>query len=98
LGQNLDFGDVVERSQRRYWFSGQGEPLADCYIRYENLDADYARVCSHLGLCGEPLPRLRVGRRDTGKPYWEYYTDEMRELIESTFQLEINYFSYRFGE
>jgi hypothetical protein len=98
LGQKLDFGDVVERSQRRYWFSDRDEPLADFYIRYENLDADYARVCSHLGLREEPLPKLRVGTRDTQKPYWEYYTDEMRELIEQAFQLEINYFSYRFGE
>ncbi len=69
LGQNLDFSDVAERSQRRYWFSDRGEPLADFYIRYENLDEDYAWVCSHLGLPMEPLRRLRVGRRDTGKPY-----------------------------
>ena len=98
LGKDLDFDDVVKRSQRHYWFSDEGEPLADYYIRFENLDEDYAAVCHHLGLPHDQLPKLRVGQRNAEKPYWEYYTEETRDLIARTFEREIDHFSYRFGE
>lgn len=98
LGARLDFSDVVTRSQRRYWFSEEGRPLADFYIRYERLNQDFESVCQRIGAEDATLPHFRIGQRDKSKPYWEFYTNENRELIQRTFALEIEHFGYRFGE
>lgn len=98
LGATLSFTDVIERSQRRYWFSEDGKPLADFYLHYESLEDDFATVCRTIGAPETPLPHLRIGQRDKSKPYWEHYSDANRALIERAFEMEIDYFGYRFGE
>lgn len=98
LGQKLAFEHGLENTERPYWFSPAGEPLADFYLRYESLETDYETLCQRLGMAHEALPKLRVGQRDRSKPYWEYYSEDTRDIVARKFDREIDYFSYEFGQ
>ena len=74
-----------------------GEPVADEYIRYDDLEEDFARVCNRLDLSIPRLPELK--REQRGKkviPYQDYYDDELRDKIGSIYHREINRFGWSF--
>lgn len=74
-----------------------GKPVADDYIRYDRLEADYAAVCEKLGIAPEPLPQLKTGERGQNKtPYQEYYTDELRDMVARAYDKEIQHFGWTF--
>jgi hypothetical protein len=98
LGRDVGIAQAVENTERAYWFDEDGQPLADSYIRYECLDEDYRALCQRLHIPYQALPRLRVGRRDRSRPYWDYYDDDTRDRVAAAFDREIAYFGYRFGE
>jgi hypothetical protein len=63
--------------------------------RYERLEADFAKVATHLGLPESgPLPRLRHGGHG---PYVEAYDDDSRTRVEQVYARDIALFGYSFG-
>jgi hypothetical protein len=65
----------------------------DYFIRYENLQEDFARVCQLLGMSDA---ELTVRNRSQHRPYWEYYDADTRAKVGHRFRHEIEYFGYDF--
>jgi len=82
----------------RYYFDKKGNPLCDFYIRYENLDDDYKKVCNRLGVPYEKLPKTKNKQRKVKKHYSVFYNKKTKDKIKSMFKKEIDFFNYKFKE
>lgn len=80
----------------RFYFMPSGEPAADYYLRYENLQHDYRAVCNKIGLTVSPLPRTKTKTRKLKKHYSLYYNDHTREIVGDLCNKEITHFNYEF--
>ncbi len=78
--------------QKDFIYSNDGELLVDFVGRFENLDADFEKICSCIGI-STTLPKLNVSNT---KPYQQYYTDETKKLVRQTFSPDIALFGYDF--
>ena len=79
---------------QRIW--GRRIPLMsaiDDFIRYENLEADFHKICTRIQIPQKPLPLRNKSKRDH---YSVYYDDELIELVRSRFQEEIDFGGYHF--
>lgn len=65
----------------------------DYFIRYENLNEDFRKVCDLVGIPWETLPTRNKSQR---KSYEQYYDDELIELVQNKFSKEIEYFNYEY--
>jgi hypothetical protein len=72
-----------------------GKLAMDFVGKFENLQGDFDRVCSILGIETTPLPHVFQSRRGT---YAQYYDDETREIVERVYAADIAAFDYRFGD
>jgi hypothetical protein len=72
-----------------------GRVVADMILRFESLERDYRLLCERLRKPYSPLPHKNKSR---GRPYWEYYDGESRDLIANIFREDIEYFGYEFGD
>ena len=93
LGRGL-FARVVDEIPA-FCFS-RGEPFADRYLRFENLQDDYDEVCRLLRLPRRALIRTKTGVRDKGRPYRDYYTGYSRDFIARRCAPMADAFGYRF--
>jgi hypothetical protein len=84
----------IER-QSDYLIDLDARPCVDFIGRYEQLDADFAHVCRHLGLHHRPLPHRRRAP-DRARDYRHYYSDETAEWIARHFARDIAWFGYQF--
>jgi hypothetical protein len=71
---------------------GGGKPLLDFVGRFENLEGDFAHICSRIGRNVE-LPHVNPTRRG---PYREYYDPETEELVRNAFAVDLERFDYSF--
>ena len=79
----------------RFYFM-DGRPYADCYLRFENLQEDFDRMCHTLGLPAGVLPRTKSRVRPKGVDYRDYYTDWSRDYIGRRFREIVDAFGYSF--
>jgi hypothetical protein len=70
-----------------------GARFADFIGRFENLQADFDRVCKRLGLPRTRLPR--VSRTDH-EHYARYYDANVRRIVARLYADDIKAFGYRF--
>ena len=101
--KNKTFADTIKYFDKqwkntKYYFYDNGNPICDFYIRYENLDEDYKKVCEKLGIPYEKLPRIKVKQRTEKKHYSTYYTDKAKKRVSKIFRKEIIYFNYKFED
>lgn len=80
------------RYQKDFIYSESDELLVDYVGRFENLESDFDRICSRIGI-SVSLPKLNVSNTS---PYQGYYTDETRELVREVFASDIERFGYEF--
>ena len=78
--------------QKEYIYSENGELLVDFVARFESLEADFKTICSHIGISAS-LPKLNISNEI---PYQEYYSEETKELVRQTFDIDITTFGYDF--
>ena len=69
--------------------------------KFERLDDDWATVAAKLRI-DTPLPKLNVTatKRLTEtkrRHYTEYYNNKTRDIINTRFAVDIEYFEYEFG-
>jgi hypothetical protein len=79
--------------QKEFVCSSDGELLLDFVGKMENLDEDFKYVCRTVGL---PLIELKQDNVTNHLPYPKFYSDHTRELVESTFAEDIEFFGYSF--
>lgn len=72
-----------------------GNVMVDNFIRFENLQSDFDKICSDIGISAHQLGHLRKSSRDSND-YRPYYTDSSKKMIERMYQDEINFFNYKF--
>lgn len=101
--RTMSFAEYVEfeirrgrRSQSGFLTDDGGELLMDFVGRFENLDADFARVCAHLGLGAISLPHRNANREP--RPYRSLYDAATRERVAAHWAGDIRRFGYRFEE
>jgi Sulfotransferase family len=76
-------------------YTQDGAIALDFVGRYENLNADFARVLAEIGLKDQvSLPQANVSR-DRGR-YRDYYDEATRDLVAAWYASEIAHFAYEF--
>lgn len=80
----------------KFYFDTFENQVCDFYIRYENLEEDYHKVCNKLGIPYEKLPLTKDKHRDHDKHYSDYYDDNTEFIVAEKFKKEIEYFSFKF--
>ena len=71
----------------------------DFICRFENLQQDFNIVCDKIGVPPRKLLHHNETRnRRRGKPYWEYYNDDTRDLVAEIYAEDIEAFGYEFGK
>ena len=79
--------------QKRFISDNRGNIIVDFVGRYENLQADFQKICAKLGIASEALPHLnRSDRRD----YRQYYNERTKNLILEYAREDIEMFCYDF--
>lgn len=68
--------------------------LVDYLGRYENLHSDFAEICATVGIAAA-LPHKNLSQHSN---YQHYYDAYARELIQTHYAPDIEYFGYRYGE
>ncbi|MEI4234255.1 sulfotransferase family 2 domain-containing protein [Roseovarius sp. D22-M7] len=77
--------------QSSFVFDSSGEKIVDHVGRFENLSADFEKICSDLGI-GAKLPHKNASKRK--KDWRTYYTDETYDLIRRAYDRDIMAFGY----
>lgn len=75
----------------------EGSEVLDFVGRYENLQQDFATVCSRLGVAGGPLPVRNKSFLKTGH-YSMFYNQAMVDLVGETYHQEIALLGYTFEQ
>lgn len=80
----------------KYYFNEKGEPICDFYIKFENLEEDYKKVCGLIGVPYEKLPKTKNKTRKEKEHYSEYYNEHTKDKIYRVYKKEIDFFDYKF--
>jgi len=102
----LPFNELVKRLSEnarggmnyRYYFNPAGDPLLDFYIKYENLEPDYKKVCGRIGIPFELPPRRNAFQRLNNRHYSTYYDAEYRNIVAENHKRIIEFFGYEFED
>jgi len=82
-------------NQYDYLVDESGRCIVGFVGRFETLSDDVATVLKRLGLPATELPHRTRSRH---RPYAEYYTPALRDMVGERFARDIERFGYRFGE
>jgi len=83
------------RPQCEFVYDEDGNQLVDFIGRFENQQEDFNQICDKLGILHKELTHEN---KSDHKPYWEYYDDEIREIVAEKYKKDIKVFGYKFGE
>ncbi len=91
---------ILKRASERTCFGDQlqfvvdydGKLLVDYIARFENIHQDFTNICKILGVSA-CLPHLNTVAH---RPYPEYYTPRLREIVRRISRPEIQMFGYNF--
>ena len=71
-----------------------GRLAMDFVGRVEDMEQDYQRICQHLQLEARPLEQVNSSRH---RPYVDYYSPQLRDVVAEKYQQDIEMFGYRFN-
>lgn len=72
-------------------------PWANYYIRYENLNEDFEKICDKYDFGSrKPLGFHKSTYRDRDFSYHEYFTRDERRFVKHRFRHMIDFFGYKF--
>ena len=80
------------RKNQYEWVSDGPKIYADTILRFESLNRDFAKLCKLLKIKAR-LPHVNKSHHG---PYREYYTPELRKIVEKRYQGDIRRFGYNF--
>ena len=83
----------LTRPQYKILYDSTGRLIPHYLIRFENLQADYDRVCKQLGKPQRTLPFINKGSRSG---YRDYFDSTTRSLFYEHFREDITRFGYNF--
>lgn len=65
----------------------------DDFIRVENIQEDFNRICNKIGIVPSKLIRKNQSKHSH---YSDYYDEELKQMVIHKFKTEIDYFNYTF--
>lgn len=91
------------RYQHRFLTDANGNILVDFVGRFESLQQDFDQICESLNLPRRELTRenrgkFRSSQKLVDRPYQEYYTPEIVELVRDHYARDIREFGYSFDK
>ena len=85
------------RAQVPLYYLCSGQAYADFYIRFENLQEDFAALCRRLRLPQLTLPWINGGTRSRDDDYRRYYSDWSKQQVCCQCLQMIKMFGYSFA-
>lgn len=74
-----------------------GKPVADVYVKYHSMDADFSALCQKLDLEIDEVPRAKTTQRGGTKiPFQAYFDDASKARVAGLYSQEIAYFDWKF--
>lgn len=99
LEESRPYHYILDASKEPQWLSLidlSGNCLVDFIGRFENLEQDFQKVLTHLGIKKKiALPHKRKSKTRE-KDYRKYYNERTYDLIEKHFKLDIENLGYTF--
>jgi hypothetical protein len=86
-----------KRNQLDWLTDEAGEIGVDFVGRFETLEADFATICERIGAGHLRLPHKKRNTGGGRRPYTDYYTPALRDLIGEKFAVDAERFGYAFG-
>ena len=83
----------ITRTLSEMLIDKDGNYIADFTIRFENLQADFSKVCEKLKFENIKLPLLNKTKH---KHYSTYYNEKTRKIVAEKFSKDIEIFNYTF--
>lgn len=80
------------------YLTWHGKIAVDFVGRYERLQQDWRHVCDQLEIKAKLPHDLNTKKKRKGKHYSEFYTPELREIVEDTYHDDIKEFGYEFDD
>lgn len=71
----------------------EGRLAMDFVGRVEDMERDYKHICARLSLEPQRLEQINSSRH---RPYADYYSPQLRDLVGRQFRQDIEMFGYRF--
>jgi hypothetical protein len=78
-----------------FCYDGEGRCLLDHIIKMEDMDKTLPEILRKAGIRISQVP---VKNKSVHRPYWEYYKESTRKLVEEFFAEDIRVGQYQFGE
>jgi chondroitin 4-sulfotransferase 11 len=98
-GENKDYAyfnrSIHFAPQLDWLLDDEGKVAVDFIGKFENLHQDFEIVREELGLKKE-LPFLNSSKAIENKPYQEYFSGDMAQLVRRKYKKDIDYFGYTF--
>ncbi len=85
--------EVYFKPQYAWMINTLGQLEMNYIGRYENLSEGFAVLKKKLN---KPDAQLQVKNRSEHLPFWEYYTEELVELVRFIYKIDIGMFRYEF--
>ena len=85
--------DPHARSQRTFLFDIAGHELADFVGRFETLRQDWAYICARAGFPPVEAPHENRSRH---RPYRDYYSPRLRDVVAERYARDLKEWSYDF--
>lgn len=84
------------RQNMGYWFAPDGTPIADVYLRFETLQADFDAFCDRLSLKRATLPHMKSGSRPADGHYRSFFDAALAEAVATAAEPAIRAFGYAY--
>jgi sulfotransferase famil protein len=85
--------DFIPQKPQSFFVTIDDKVAVENFIRFENLQEDFDRICEKVGIPIQTLPHKNASDRGH---YSDYYTDETRRFIAEKYAQDLENFGYRF--
>ena len=90
-----DMLELVRYGQYPFLSDENNNIIVDFIGRFENLQADFNKVCDKIGVSHKQLGLSNTSKH---KHYTEYYNDYTEKLVREKYAIDIETFGYKFGK
>ena len=81
-----------------FYFNDEGVPSMDHYMKFENLNDDYKKICKKLNLTYKSLKQIgKFPFKKKNEKYWKYYNYHSGAIVAQRHKRTIKMFNYSCG-
>lgn len=87
----LNLKELLFQPQYTFLCDENKNLLVDFVGKFENLDADWRKICNRVGAEYQELPILKPSEHDD---YTTYYNEELRQFVKEVYKDDFELFNY----